>query len=111
MTKEEMVGWYHRLNGYEFELTPSDGEGQEGLAWCSPGVKKSWTWLWLNDDEGLELRNPGKEVWRLKDAIAKEDTLLWFFFKYKIIKWEDAHLLAHCSADDRLSMMQGWNNE
>ena len=43
MTKKEMVGWYHRLNGYEFELTPRDGEGQEGLAWCSTGVAKSWT--------------------------------------------------------------------
>ena len=23
-----MVGWYHRLNGHEFEQAPGDGEGQ-----------------------------------------------------------------------------------
>ena len=23
-----MVGWHHRLNGYEFEQAPGDGEGQ-----------------------------------------------------------------------------------
>ena len=27
MTKDEMVGWHHRLNGREFEQTPGDGEG------------------------------------------------------------------------------------
>ena len=31
-----MVGWHHRLNGYEFEETPGDSEGQRNLAYCSP---------------------------------------------------------------------------
>ena len=31
-----MVGWYHRLNGHEFEQTPGDSEGQGSLACCSP---------------------------------------------------------------------------
>ena len=31
MTEDEMVGWYHRLNGHEFEQTPGNGEGQESL--------------------------------------------------------------------------------
>ena len=31
-----MVGWHHRLNGYEFEQTPGDGEEQGYLACCSP---------------------------------------------------------------------------
>ena len=31
-----MVGWHHQLNGHEFEQTPGDGEGQRGLACCSP---------------------------------------------------------------------------
>ena len=30
-----MVGWHHRLNGYEFEQTPEDSEGQGSLASCS----------------------------------------------------------------------------
>ena len=32
MTEDEMVGWHHRLNGYEFEQAPEDGEGQGRLA-------------------------------------------------------------------------------
>ena len=27
MTKDEMVGWHHHLNGHEFEQAPADGEG------------------------------------------------------------------------------------
>ena len=31
-----MFGWHHQFNGYEFEQTPGGGEGQGGLAFCSP---------------------------------------------------------------------------
>ena len=41
-TEDEMVGWYHQLNGQEFEQTQGDSEGQGSLACYSP---KSWTWL------------------------------------------------------------------
>jgi len=34
MTEDEMVGWYHRLNGHEFEYTLGVGDGQGGLACC-----------------------------------------------------------------------------
>ena len=30
-----MVGWHHRLNGYEFEQTLGDSEGQASLVCCS----------------------------------------------------------------------------
>ena len=30
-----MVGWPHRLKGYEFEQAPGDGDGQGSLAFCS----------------------------------------------------------------------------
>ena len=41
MTENEMVGWYHRLSGHEFEQTRGDGEGQGSLACCSPqGLKE-----------------------------------------------------------------------
>ena len=41
MTKNEMAGWHHRLNGHEFEQTLGDGEGQ---ACCSSwGRKESET--------------------------------------------------------------------
>ena len=36
MTEDEMVGWHHQLNGHEFEQALGDGEGQGGLACCSP---------------------------------------------------------------------------
>ena len=36
MTEDEMVGWHHWLNGHEFEWTPGVGDGQGGLACCSP---------------------------------------------------------------------------
>ena len=40
MTEDEMVGWYHALNGHEFEQVPGDREGQGSLACCSPWVRK-----------------------------------------------------------------------
>ena len=44
MTEDEMVGWHHRLNGYEFEQTLRDSEGQGSLACYSPwGHKESYT--------------------------------------------------------------------
>ena len=36
MTEEDMVGWYHRLNGHEFEQALGAGDGQGSLAYCSP---------------------------------------------------------------------------
>ena len=38
MTEDEMVGWYHQLNGHESEQAPGDSEGQGILACCSHGV-------------------------------------------------------------------------
>ena len=35
-TEDEMAGWHHRLNGHEFEWTSGVGDGQGGLACCSP---------------------------------------------------------------------------
>ena len=35
-TEDEMVGWHHRLDGRESEQAPGVGEGQGGLACCSP---------------------------------------------------------------------------
>ena len=34
--EDEMVRWYHRLNGHEFEQSLGDSEGQRSLAYCSP---------------------------------------------------------------------------
>ena len=34
--EDEMVGWHHRLNQYEFEQAPGVGDGQGSLACYSP---------------------------------------------------------------------------
>ena len=34
--RDETVGWHHRLNGYEFEQTQGDSEGQGSLVCCRP---------------------------------------------------------------------------
>ena len=44
-TEDEMVGWHHRLNGYEFEQTLGDSEGQEAWQAAIHGVTKSWIQL------------------------------------------------------------------
>ena len=42
MTEDEMVGWHHLLNAYEFGQTLGDGEGQGSLVCCSLlGCKES----------------------------------------------------------------------
>ena len=35
VTEDEMVGWYHWLNGHEFEQTQGDSKGWGSLACCS----------------------------------------------------------------------------
>ena len=38
--QDEMVGWYHQLNGHEFEQAPGVDDGQGGLACYSPWGRK-----------------------------------------------------------------------
>ena len=35
LKKDKMVGWYHRLDGHEFEQAPGVSDGQGSLACCS----------------------------------------------------------------------------
>ena len=52
MRQQEMVGWYHRLNGHKFEQTQGDSEGQGSLACHSPwGCRESDTTKWLNNNK------------------------------------------------------------
>ena len=44
LTEDEMAGWHHRLDGHECEHALEAGDGQGGLACCSPwGHKESDT--------------------------------------------------------------------
>ena len=40
MTEDEIAGWHHRLDGYEFECTLGVGDGQGGLARCNSWGRK-----------------------------------------------------------------------
>ena len=39
-TEDKMVGWHHQLNGHELEQALGVGDGQGGLACCSPWGRK-----------------------------------------------------------------------
>ena len=68
-TEDEMVGWYHRLNGLEFEWTPGVGDGQGGLACCdSWGCRELDTTEWRTELPGF-VPGPGDT------RMAKIDTV------------------------------------
>ena len=49
MTKDEMVGWHHQLNGHEFEQALGIGDGQGSMGCCSPWGRKELDMTeWLN---------------------------------------------------------------
>ena len=73
MTENEMVGWHDRLNGHEFEQALGVGDGQGGLACCSPWGRKesemteglNWTelnWTALHWPRIYQIRNTWNHV-------------------------------------------------
>ena len=51
--------WHHKCNGHEPGQTLGDGEGQRGLACCSPwGCKESDTTGWLNNSNNIPIWPP-----------------------------------------------------
>ena len=77
MTKDEMAGWHHWLDGRESEWTPGVGDGQGGLACCdSWGCKESdmterLNWTELNWTKGLTM---GKKIEKLCSRIMANIT-------------------------------------
>ena len=72
MTEDEMVRWHHRVNGHEFEQTPGVGDGQGGLAWCSPwGCKESDTTEQLNTNKKI-----GRELVLQEKVLGKQEKRL-----------------------------------
>ena len=64
MTEDEMVGWHHQLDGHEFEQALGAGDGQGGLACCSPwGRKIGHDWATgLNWTETEEISNEASQT-------------------------------------------------
>ena len=55
-TEDEMVGWYHQLDGHEFVQALGDGEGQGSLVCCSSWSHKKLDiieWLSNNNNQGV----------------------------------------------------------
>ena len=57
MVEDEIVGWYHWLNGLKFDQTLGYGEGQGSLVCCSPWGHKErrlrdWTTASTTDEKG-----------------------------------------------------------
>ena len=71
MTKDEMAGWHHQLDGREFEWTLGVGNGQGGLVCCGPWRREeldtterlNWTEL------KLLINHPHKKVERISNLI------------------------------------------
>ena len=53
MTEDEMAVWHHGLNGHGFGWTPGAGDGQGGLACCSPWGRKELDTTELNCISGM----------------------------------------------------------
>ena len=69
-TEDEMAGWHHRLNGYEFEQTPGDGGGQRSLACCS---------LWAHEESDTTewLKNKNQSSWERRCLYILPSVLIW----------------------------------
>ena len=67
MIEDEMIGWHHWLDGYEFEQAPGVGDGQGGLACCSPcghkelDMTEQLNWTGLNHVDGASQMAQWKE--------------------------------------------------
>ena len=68
-TVDEMVGWHHWLNGHEFEQVLGVGDGQGGLACCSP-----WGCEELDTTEQLNWNE-------LKECLWMEWVMGWIYLE------------------------------
>ena len=64
-TEKEMVGWYHQLNGHEFEQALGDVERHGSLACCRPwGSKDLDTTEELNNNILVRILVQEGRLWR-----------------------------------------------
>ena len=57
MTEDKMVGWHHRLDGHEFELTGEMVKDREALHVALHGVTKSQTQLNESTTTNLQVKS------------------------------------------------------
>jgi len=85
-TEDEMVGWYHRLNGHGFGWTLGVGDGQGGLACCSPWGRR------VRHDQAIEqqqqpkiYRNAGKML--CSNIKFLKTNIKWLCWDYYLSKF------------------------
>ena len=85
MTEDEMVGWYHQLDGHGFGWTLGVGDGQGGLACCSPWVpRESDTWK-------VEQLN-----WTELNSVTKKNEIMPF-----VATWMDLEIIILSEVNQR----------
>ena len=91
-SEDELAGWYHQGNEYELGQIWGDGEGQGGLACCSPwGGKELDMIRWLSNNSAYYL-HPSflSNIWTSFLVIPSNLVLFWlanssFLWLYFII--------------------------
>ena len=82
MTEDEMVGWYHWLDGHKFEQALGVGGGQISLACCSPWGHKEWdTTEWLNWAELIYLKQRMEEMETFYWNVSKPKKIVHCYLK------------------------------
>ena len=109
MTEDEMVGWYHQLNGHELEQAPGVGDGQGSLVCCSPwGRKESDT------NEQLNWLAESNGNWLLKLESIPQSVFGVFLFPQKTLYTKGLRKLLlsqQKSPSERDLQKQGKKNE
>ena len=96
--EDEMVGWYHQLNGHEFEQALGDGEGQGSRACCSPwGHRESDMTERLNHNE-LSMFCPPN--------LPLTQTPNWFFLLCILSQLRHYYYLHVCSVPKSCSILR-----
>ena len=89
--EEGIRGWHHRCNGHELGQTVGDGEGQGGLARCSPWGREELDMSgWLNNTKVFyQLWNTVTvaawflhSVWSCDEAVLNDPLFVISFGKY-----------------------------
>ena len=95
-TEDEVAGWHHWLDGHELEWTPGVGDGQGGLACCSPWGRResdtteprNWTFVHPSVDGhwGVDRGSEGHSVVRGYMQIYSRSTELYSRDQHNIVK-------------------------
>ena len=78
MTKDEMVGGHHQLNGHEFVWTLGDSEGQGSLVCCG-------SWGYKESDMTEQLNNKNERLISLLYCDGFCHTSTWIIIRYTYV--------------------------